>query len=56
MERTGTPPVLSSRKLPVPYVHLASPRAKQVWPNSAACWSPSAAVIRTPGTALVAVP
>ena len=27
-------------KQPVPYVHLTSPASKQVWPNSAACWSP----------------
>ena len=26
-----------SRKLPVPYVHLASPGAKHACPNSAAC-------------------
>ena len=33
----------------MPYVHLASPWEKQVCPNSAACWSPSAAEMRTPG-------
>jgi len=37
VERTSSVPVLSSRKLPVPYVHLASPGAKQVCPNRAAC-------------------
>jgi hypothetical protein len=43
-------PVFSSRKLPVPYVHLASPGAKQVWPNRAACWSPSADATGTPAS------
>ena len=33
----------------MPYVHLASPGAKQVCPNSAACWSPSAAAMRHAG-------
>jgi len=32
-DSTGRFPVLSSRKLPVPYVHLASPAEKQVWPK-----------------------
>ena len=35
-------PVFISMNVPVPYVDLASPSAKQVWPNRAACWSPSA--------------
>ena len=30
-------PVFMSRKHPVPYVFLASPARKQVWPTSAAC-------------------
>ena len=38
--RTISSPVLTSRNEPVPYVFLASPGSKQVWPNSAACWSP----------------
>ena len=41
-ELTGLSPVFISRKVPVPYVDLASPSEKQVWPNRAACWSPSA--------------
>ena len=32
-------------KPPVPKVLLASPLVKQVWPNSAACWSPAAPAI-----------
>ena len=32
----------------MPYVHLVSPGAKQAWPTSAACWSPSAARDRHP--------
>ena len=38
--RTISSPVLTSRNEPVPYVFLASPGSKQVWPNIAACWSP----------------
>ena len=38
-------PVFSSRKLPVPYVFLASPGAKHTCPAMAACWSPSMPVI-----------
>ena len=40
----------------MPYVHFASPGAKQVWPNSAACWSPSAAAMLTPGSTTDALP
>ena len=36
----GSEPVFISRKQPVPYVFFAIPLSKQVWPNSAACWSP----------------
>ena len=43
--RTISVPVLSSRKLPVPYVFLASPGAKHTWPAMAACWSPSTPVM-----------
>lgn len=35
-------------KVPVPYVDLASPSEKQVWPKRAACWSPSADATGTP--------
>ncbi len=35
-------PVFITMKVPVPYVDLVSPSEKQVWPNRAACWSPSA--------------
>ena len=56
VETTGSLPVLSSRNAPVPYVHLASPGAKQAWPNSAACWSPIAAPMTTPGSTWVARP
>ena len=47
---TSRSPVLNSRKLPVPYVHFASPGEKQVCPNSAACWSPSAEATGTPSS------
>ena len=36
-----------SRNPPVPKVIFTSPRSKQVWPNSAACWSPRAEAIGT---------
>ena len=45
MEKTGLSPVFISRKPPVPKVLFASPLVKQVWPNSAACWSPAAPAI-----------
>ena len=44
-DRTMSVPVFSSRKLPVPYVFLASPGAKHTCPAMAACWSPSMPVI-----------
>ena len=44
-EDTGISPVFISRKQPVPYVFLASPALKHVWPKSAACWSPAAPAI-----------
>ena len=44
-------PVLSSRKLPVPYVFFASPTAKHVCPNVAACWSPRSPASGTPVSA-----
>jgi hypothetical protein len=47
-ETTASVPVLSRRKLPVPYVFFASPTSKQVWPNVAACWSPRSPAIFTP--------
>ena len=34
---TAREPVFISMNAPVPYVHLASPTAKQACPNSAAC-------------------
>ena len=40
----------------MPYVHLASPGAKHVCPNSAACWSPIAAPMGTPGSTSVISP
>ena len=42
MLSTGVSPVFISIKQPVPYVFFTSPRAKHVWPNRAACWSPAA--------------
>ena len=39
--------MFASTKLPVPYVALAWPGAKQPWPNSAACWSPAMPAIGT---------
>jgi hypothetical protein len=46
LDATISAPVLSSMKLPVPYVFFASPASKHVCPNTAACWSP-----RSPHTA-----
>ncbi len=40
----------------MPYVDLASPTSKQVCPNSAACWSPSAAATGTPASTPTASP
>ena len=40
--------MLTTKKLPVPNVHFAPPGLKQVWPTSAACWSPSAEATGTP--------
>ena len=53
MDRGADVPVVTSRKAPVPYVHLASPRARQPWPNRAACWStamPATGTGRPPNT------
>src|SRR5436305_14406771 len=50
LETTGRGPVFSTRKLPVPNVHLASPGSKQVCPTRAACWSPSAEATGTPAS------
>ena len=38
-DRRGWVPTVASRNAPVPYVHLASPGARQASANSAACWS-----------------
>ena len=35
----------------MPYVFFASPGAKHVWPNVAACWSPRMPAIDTPFSA-----
>jgi hypothetical protein len=40
-------PVLSTRKLPVPYVFFASPGEKQTCPTVVACWSPRQPAIGT---------
>ena len=40
----------------MPYVHFASPGAKQACPTSAACWSPSAPATGTPGSTVTHVP
>jgi hypothetical protein len=37
LDGTASLPVLTSKKAPVPYVHLASPGRKHVCPKSAAC-------------------
>ena len=39
VDRTAGVPVVPSRNAPVPYVHLASPAARQCSASSAACWS-----------------
>jgi hypothetical protein len=39
LERTARSPTEARRKAPVPYVHFASPVARQAWANNAACWS-----------------
>ena len=44
----GCSPVFISMKPPVPNVFFASPGVKQVWPKSAACWSPAAPAILMP--------
>ena len=46
-ESGASVPVLTRRNAPVPYVHFASPTAKQAWPNRAACWSPASPAIGT---------
>ena len=49
----GTWPLLHHRNAPVPSVSLASPSVQHRWPNRAACWSPTIALItaRPPQTA-----
>ena len=41
-------PAFISTKLPVPKVTLVIPGSKQLWPKSAACWSPAMPLIGTP--------
>src|SRR5665213_2724453 len=49
-------PVVTSRKAPVPYVHLAWPAARQPSPTSAACWSTARPVTGSDGPNAAVVP